>query len=143
MQNGPMSARPASMRQTRTATSLRFNNPPWSPIKAVRKLYYATVFCESRLPPGLIPSSNWSRFVLNAAAVVTLASCGPPLSEPASSSITGHWQSPNQIGPLSGILLDLTQNPDGTLSGRWSAKVSPPNPPCPPDLGTSPTNTIA
>jgi len=134
-----MTAAPINARQSRTATSLRFNNPSRSPMKVVRKLYYATVFCESRLPQDVISGSNWSRYLRLGTAVVTLASCGPPLSEPAAISVTGRWQSSNQIGALSSIGLDLTQSADGTVTGHWSANVFPPNPPCPPDLGLSPT----
>jgi hypothetical protein len=108
-------------------------------MKAVRKLYYATVFRESPLPLVVISGPNWLRCLRLATVVVGLASCGPSLSEPASTNVSGRWQSPTKIGPLSAIVLDLTQNPDGTVAGHWSANIFPDNPPCPPDLGRSPT----
>jgi len=133
-----MRVAPTNTRQTRTATSVRFNSPPWSPIKAVRKLYYATAFCESPLPRDVMSAPNWASHLGVVAAVVLVASCGPPLSEPSSDIITGRWQSPNQIGSLSSIVLDMTQSADGAVTGRWSANVFPPNPACPPGLGSGP-----
>jgi hypothetical protein len=47
------------------------------------------------------------------------------------------------VGPLSGLVVDLTQAANGTLSGQWSAQVSPPNPACPPGLGSNPTGSVS
>jgi hypothetical protein len=64
--------------------------------------------------------------------------CGPPLSEPASFTITGRWKSADRVGAISDIVLDVTQQPDGVLTGHWSANATP-NGVCPPDIGTSPS----
>jgi hypothetical protein len=46
------------------------------------------------------------------------------------------------IGPLSGVRMSITQLPDGTVSGQWSATVVQANPPCPAGLGTNPTGPV-
>lgn len=73
---------------------------------------------------------------------VFVAGCGPPLSEPSSHNISGTWISSAHIGPLSDMRAHITQQPDGKLQGGWSAKVSPPDAPCPPGLGANPTGPV-
>jgi hypothetical protein len=81
--------------------------------------------------------------------VITVADgCGPSLTQPSSVNITGRWATTDAIGPLSDVEMSVTQLPDGTVSGQWSAIMFPPNAPCPPGLGTNPmgpvngTNTV-
>lgn len=74
--------------------------------------------------------------------VGVLEGCGPPLTQPSSQNISGRWAATKPIGPLSVVNLVLTQLPDGTVSGQWSGTVFPPNPACPPELGTTPTGPV-
>lgn len=70
-------------------------------------------------------------------------SCGPELTDPASTNITGRWTSSGAIGPLSDISMNLAQETDGSVSGQWSGIGSPPNPVCPPGLGSAPVGTVS
>jgi hypothetical protein len=71
---------------------------------------------------------------LQVLALVILVACGPPLTQPSSQNITGHWASTQRFFALSDVRLDITQASDGTLGGTWSSNVSPPHPNCPPDV---------
>lgn len=73
--------------------------------------------------------------------IAGVASCGPPLTDPSPLNISGRWATTDAIGPLSAVDMNITQLRDGTVSGEWSAKVFPPNPPCPPELG-NPTGPV-
>ena len=87
------------------------------------------------------------KFPVTACAVLLLvavvSACGPDLSEPAPLNINGHWLSYNEIGPISGVQLDIAQALDGTLTGRWSAVTSSPGVPCPPNLSSTPSGPIS
>jgi hypothetical protein len=80
--------------------------------------------------------------------VAVVESCGPPLTEPSSLDISGRWVTSDIIGTLSDVEIRITQLPNGTISGQWSASMFPINAPCPPDLGANPmgpvngTNTV-
>ena len=43
---------------------------------------------------------------------------------------------------MSQILMDLTQNPDGTVQGKWSGKLFPLGVSCPPGLNATPTGSV-
>jgi hypothetical protein len=85
---------------------------------------------------------NMLRILFGAALIVccTMA-CGPELDEPSSRNISGHWISSDRAGTLSGISLDITQQPDGRLVGRWSG-VFAIGAQCPPGLGSNPTGPL-
>ena len=85
-----------------------------------------------------IPGTTWFVSFLT---VLALA-CGPELSQPSSFDITGRWTSGDQIGPLTKIQVDITQQPDGILTGQWSGE-STPDAPCPPGLGSNPTGPVS
>jgi hypothetical protein len=74
--------------------------------------------------------------------IAVIANCGPPLTQPSSQDISGRWVTTDVIGPLSDVEMNITQRPDGTVSGQWSAKVLPTNAPCPPGLGANPTGPV-
>jgi hypothetical protein len=69
-------------------------------------------------------------------------SCGPPLTEPSSLDISGRWATNDAIGPLADVEMSITQLPDGTVSGQWSARLAVPNAACPPDLGANPMGPV-
>ena len=76
------------------------------------------------------------------ALAVVVSGCGPPLSEPSPVNLTGRWTSAEPLGALSNLELIINQTPDGALAGTWSSDVSPPHPPCPPDVSDRGTGTI-
>src|ERR1051325_813517 len=74
--------------------------------------------------------------------IAWVAACGPPLTQPSSQDITGHWTSGDQVGPLSNLQLNITQQADGSVSGSWSGKFFPPTATCPPGLGSDPNGPV-
>ncbi len=72
-----------------------------------------------------------------------LVGCGPELTQPSSTSVSGHWTSLNQIGPLSNLSLNITQQSGGVVGGSWAGKSFPPDAVCPPNLGASPTGGVS
>jgi hypothetical protein len=74
--------------------------------------------------------------------IAAIASCGPPLTQPSSLNISGRWATTDAIGSLSDAEMSITQRPDGTVSGQWSARVFPEPATCPPDLGANPTGPV-
>jgi len=55
-----------------------------------------------------------------ALASVTV-SCGPPLTDPASSNVSGTWFAAGPAAGLTNITVNLTQGSDGIISGTYSA----------------------
>ena len=86
-------------------------------------------------------TTNIFRSLWSLATILGFA-CGPALSEPSSHNISGRWSTAATIGPLSQILVDVTQQADGTIQGHWSGKANPPDAPCPPALGPAPTGGV-
>src|SRR5690242_11178696 len=86
---------------------------------------------------------KYARTLTAGLLVTAILGCGPPLSEPSSTSITGHWVSADQVGPLSDVQMDITQQADGTVQGNWSSSIFPPDPVCPPGLGSEPRGTVS
>ena len=74
--------------------------------------------------------------------MLTAVSCGPELTEPGSSDLTGTWLADAPVGVIKAISLTLAQDQDGTLSGAWIGSVTPPIPSCPPELSNQPTGTV-
>jgi hypothetical protein len=75
--------------------------------------------------------------------IAVVEGCGPSLTQPSSLNISGHWATTDAIGPLSDVEMSVTQGADGTVSGQWSAKMLPADPPCPPGLGANPTGPVS
>lgn len=71
------------------------------------------------------------------------AGCGPPLTDPSSVNISGRWTSADHIGRVSDIVIDITQQSDGTIAGKWTAKSNPAVVDCPPGLGSNPTGPVS
>ena len=74
---------------------------------------------------------------------VVLVTCGPPLSDPSPLNITGRWISDAQVGPITEIVMDINQQPNGDIAGTWSGKAAPSTAPCWSTLGTTPTGSVA
>jgi hypothetical protein len=91
---------------------------------------------------GRIDSAKRAGRFLAWSVVVALVACGPALSEPSSQTVSGLWASTDRIFALSNIQLDITQTSDGTITGTWSSKVSPPHPNCPPDINDVATGPV-
>jgi hypothetical protein len=85
---------------------------------------------------------NVPRWLCRSLLVAVVAGCGPPLTQPSSLNISGRWATTTAIGSLSDVEMSITQLPDGTVSGQWSATTFPPNPSCPPDIGANPTGPV-
>ena len=73
------------------------------------------------------------RTLLAAATVASTGSgCGPPLTEPASSNVSGTWFAAGNSAGLSDVTVTLTQGTDGSISGNYSLTFNPGGPPsCP------------
>jgi hypothetical protein len=95
-------------------------------------------FVPSRVDRPTIPV--WLRLWI---LVGPLAGCGPPLNEPSAVNLTGRWVSTDRIGTLFNIEVTINQAPDGAITGTWVSDVSPPHPPCPPDIGDKGVGTVA
>src|SRR4051812_27164717 len=80
---------------------------------------------------------KWSAMLCGSLVIAVTSGCGPSLTQPSQVNITGRWAARDSIGPLIHVQMDITQKPDGTVTGQWTGDVSPPNPVCPPGLGSS------
>ena len=69
-------------------------------------------------------------------ALCVLCACGPELSDPGTSDLTGIWQGQQAIGVVDDIELELIHEEGGALRGAWSGTITRPPGACPPDLGT-------
>jgi hypothetical protein len=74
--------------------------------------------------------------------VVVFAACGPPLTEPSAVDLTGRWTSVDHVGPVFNFEMIIHQSSDGTIVGTYSSDVSPPHPPCPPDISDKAVGTV-
>lgn len=57
-----------------------------------------------------------------ACAAILLSSCAPEPTTPATTSLAGIWMSTAHEFSLSQIKLTIVQEPNGIVSGRWTAK---------------------
>ena len=83
------------------------------------------------------------RLLLLFTAALSLSACGPELDTPASTSLTGKWQSPDSVSYFFNVKLDITQNPGGVLSGGWSSLLRGGNLSCPVGSTCPATNTLS
>jgi hypothetical protein len=81
--------------------------------------------------------------ILCVSLLIAVGSCGPELTQPSASNLSGQWTSNDQIGPLTEIQVHINQHPDGTIDGSWSGKDTSPDGTCPPGLGSAPTGTVS
>jgi hypothetical protein len=59
-----------------------------------------------------------------AGAIVTV-SCGPELTAPASTDVSGTWFAAGPAAGLTNVTMTLIQNSDGTISGTYTATGTP------------------
>ena len=82
------------------------------------------------------------RTVWVAACATALFACGPELTDPADSNVTGAWTSPDTVGGIYNIRLDLTQDESGGVSGSWTGLGVQVDGQCPADTGCAPANNV-
>lgn len=70
------------------------------------------------------------RTVFTALLLWLIAACGPELTEPASSNVSGTWFSADTVTELTDFRLELIQAADGSLSGSWAGREVPLNRAC-------------
>ncbi len=68
--------------------------------------------------------------------------CGPELTTPSSTNISGTWTSSDTAAGVTDFVLVLSQASDGALTGSWSGRALEVNGACPAELGCAPTNAI-
>jgi hypothetical protein len=67
---------------------------------------------------------------------LALSACGPALTDPSSTNISGTWVAPGPAAGLTNMSVTVSQAADGTLSGTYRAigtpslQTCPPSPPC-------------
>jgi hypothetical protein len=68
-----------------------------------------------------------SRALAIAAVAIAIAtvSCGPELNSPASTDVSGTWFAAGPAAGFTNITVTLIQNPDGAISGTYSATSDP------------------
>jgi hypothetical protein len=77
-----------------------------------------------------------------------MASCGPPLTTPSSTDISGTWVSPGPAAGMTNMSITLTQAADGSLTGTYTAigtaplQFCPATPPCAITSTVSGINTV-
>ena len=88
------------------------------------------------------------QLLLLAVGSLALSDCGPPLTTPSSTDITGTWVSPGPAAGMTNMSITLTQAPDGSLTGTYSAigtdpyQFCPATPPCAITSTVSGVNTV-
>src|ERR1700674_5351710 len=86
--------------------------------------------------------------LLLAVGALALASCGPPLTTPSSTDISGTWISPGPAAGMTNMSVTLTQASDGSLTGTYTAigttplQTCPATPPCAISSTVSGVNTV-
>ena len=88
-------------------------------------------------------SKSFVKILCISLLIANVGSCGPELTQPSALNLSGQWTSNDQIGPLSGIQVDINQHPDGTIEGSWSGIDSSPGGACPPGLVSAPTGAVS
>jgi len=110
---------------------------------ALASYIVSTDFVSERVPDREASKCRClARNSVVALSMLVAAGCGPELTRPSEIDLTGAWSTTAKIGPITDIHLTITQRADGSLAGNWSGKSSVANPPCPPDLGLNPANTV-
>lgn len=88
------------------------------------------------------------RLLLLAVGALALGSCGPSLTTPSSTDISGTWVSPGPAAGMTNMSVTLTQAGDGSLTGTYTAigttplQFCPATPPCTISSTVSGDNTV-
>ena len=69
--------------------------------------------------------------LLFAVLALSVGSCGPSLTTPSSTDISGTWVSPGPAAGMTNMSITLTQGADGSLTGTYTAIGSPSLQSCP------------
>jgi hypothetical protein len=83
-----------------------------------------------------------------ALGVIALSSCGPALTTPSSTNISGTWVSAGPAAGMTNITVNLAQASDGSLTGTYTAigtdplQFCPATPPCAISDIITGTNTV-
>jgi hypothetical protein len=59
------------------------------------------------------------------AGAIATVSCGPELTAPASTDVSGTWFAAGPAAGLTNVTMTLIQNSDGTISGTYTATGTP------------------
>jgi hypothetical protein len=78
-----------------------------------------------------------------AVGALALASCGPSLTTPSSTDISGTWVSPGPAAGMTNMSITLTQAPDGSLTGTYTAIGTVPLQFCPATGPCAITSTVS
>lgn len=82
------------------------------------------------------------RWAATAAIVMAALACGPELTTPSSTNISGTWTSSDTAAGVTDFVVALSQASDGALTGSWSGRALEVNGACPAELGCAPNNAI-
>lgn len=83
-----------------------------------------------------------SRALAAVALAIATVSCGPELNSPASTDVSGTWFAAGPSAGFTNITVKLTQNPDGTVSGTYTATADASLGLCPLTTGCPLTGTL-
>lgn len=70
-------------------------------------------------------TSSVPRLLLIALGTFALGSCGPSLTTPSGTNISGAWFSPGPAAGMTNISISLTQSSTGALTGTYTAIGTP------------------
>jgi len=73
----------------------------------------------------MIPIFRVPLAAMLALGALALGSCGPSLTTPSSTDISGTWTSPGPAAGMTNMSITLTQAADGSLTGTYTAIGSP------------------
>ena len=96
----------------------------------------------------MTPFPNKHTLLLLATSALAVASCGPALTTPSSTDISGTWVSPGPAAGMTNMSVTLTQAADGSLTGTYTAigtdplQFCPATPPCAISGTVSGVNTV-
>ena len=88
------------------------------------------------------------QLLLLAIGSLAIASCGPALTTPSSTDISGTWVSPGPAAGMTNMSITITQAADGSLTGTYTAigtdplQFCPATPPCAITSTVSGVNTV-
>jgi hypothetical protein len=85
----------------------------------------------------------WHTSVPIALVLAAAISCGPELTAPGDTNVSGSWFADGPSAGLTNVTITLTQTEDGTIMGTYSGTGTPGPQFCPPTPPCSISGTIA